>query len=52
MAEYKGKIVGEQENCCEENREVLEYIEINDDYDPILSVQCKVCGRKWIEVLD
>lgn len=50
MEEYKGKILGEQRDCCEENREVTNF-DANED-GIYLAVTCKVCGRTWTEVLD
>lgn len=54
MGEYKGKIVGEQDVCCEENRNVIEVIDPEDDNDwgVHLIVECKVCNKRWVEVLD
>lgn len=47
---YKGKIIGEQNNCCEDNREVLDHW-VSDD-EIYLAVICKICGNKWTEKLD
>lgn len=49
MPEYVGKILGDQRDCCEPNRRVLDII---TDRDIVLVVECTVCGRKWNEVLD
>lgn len=51
MPEYKGKIIGKQDECCEENRKVTGSW-FPEDGDPVLYVECQVCGKKWAEVLD
>jgi hypothetical protein len=54
MGEYKGKIVGEQDVCCEQNRKVIEVIDpdFDDDMGIRLVVVCEICNKKWVEVLD
>ncbi|MNY74452.1 hypothetical protein D3C86_2134920 [compost metagenome] len=52
MGEYKGKIIGNQNSCCEENRKVVQVHSDNEDFDISLSVECEVCNNKWTEVLD
>lgn len=54
MVDYKGKIIGEQDVCCEQNRKVIEVIDpdFDDDWGIHLIVVCGICDKRWVEVLD